>query len=97
MNHLLTFYGLIVGALSAVTFIAYGIDKRAARKNKRRISEAHLQLLAALGGWPGAWVGQRVFRHKTQKFSFRVVFWLIVASHLILLGGLVYMSLGGES
>lgn len=27
-----------------------------------------------------------LFRHKTQKVSFRAVYWLIIAIHLLLLG-----------
>ena len=41
-----------------------------------------LHLFAFVGGWPGAWLGQRIFHHKTEKLSFRLVFWLIVAAHL---------------
>lgn len=65
-------------ALSVVTFAAYGLDKRAARKGNWRISESTLHLLALLGGWPGALVAQGVFRHKTSKQPFRTVFWITV-------------------
>ncbi|RYM12717.1 DUF1294 domain-containing protein [Pseudomonas aeruginosa] len=34
-----------------------------------------------LGGWPGALVAQQVFRHKTRKLSFQLVFWGIVLLH----------------
>lgn len=76
--------GLLVAAcltasLSLVTLVVYGIDKRAARKGKTRVAERTLHLLAAMGGWPGAYVGQRIFRHKTQKQSFRRLFWLTLA------------------
>jgi len=40
-----------------------------------RIDAAHLRML---GGWPGAFLAQRVFRHKTSKLSYQVVFWAIV-------------------
>ena len=39
-------------------------------------------MLALLGGWPGAFLAQRYFRHKTQKVSFQIVSWLIVALHV---------------
>jgi uncharacterized membrane protein YsdA (DUF1294 family) len=40
-----------------------------------------LHLLSLAGGWPGALVAQRAFRHKTQKLSFKIVLWAIVAAH----------------
>ena len=43
-----------------------------------------------LGGWAGGWLGQRVWRHKTQKTSYRVVFWLIGVLHVGVLIALVY-------
>jgi uncharacterized membrane protein YsdA (DUF1294 family) len=60
---------------SAVAFILYGVDKAASQKSSRRVSENTLHLWALLGGWPGALAGQRVFRHKTRKLSFQIVFW----------------------
>ena len=31
-------------------------------------------MIGLLGGWPGAWIAQQSFRHKTQKGSFRLAF-----------------------
>ena len=75
-------YLTVMGVMSLVCFIAYGIDKRQAGNGGRRISERTLQLLAFLGGWPGALLGQRQFRHKTQKVGFRIVLWMIIALHV---------------
>ena len=82
MKHLVLAYFAVVGILSLVAFIAYGFDKRRAQANGRRVPENTLHLLALFGGWPGALLGQRIFRHKTQKFGFRFVFWLCVTLHL---------------
>lgn len=68
----------LCGVLSLVTFIAYALDKAAARKGSWRTPESTLHLLSLLGGWPGALVAQRKLRHKTRKPSFRLVFWLTV-------------------
>lgn len=68
---------LYVG-LSIVAFIYYGLDKSAARDHRRRVAETTLILIGMLGGWPGAIVGQQVFRHKTAKVTFRAVFWVSV-------------------
>ena len=58
-------------AVNAVTFIVYGIDKYKAKKAKWRISEATLLLLAVLGGSVGAWVGLKVWHHKTMHKKFK--------------------------
>jgi uncharacterized membrane protein YsdA (DUF1294 family) len=66
-------------AASLATAVAYGIDKAAAQSGAWRTSERTLHVLALLGGWPGALIAQRVFRHKSRKASFRFEFWATVA------------------
>ncbi|EGN0091435.1 DUF1294 domain-containing protein, partial [Salmonella enterica subsp. enterica serovar Enteritidis] len=51
-----------------------GIDKTAARKTWRRVPESTLLVFGVVGGWPGAIVGQQLFRHKTQKQPFKTYF-----------------------
>jgi uncharacterized membrane protein YsdA (DUF1294 family) len=72
------------GVTSLILFALYGIDKRAARLSRRRISEARLHFLAVIGGIPGALLAQQVFRHKTRKTSFQLVTWAIVILHVAL-------------
>jgi uncharacterized membrane protein YsdA (DUF1294 family) len=62
-------------------FIAFGLDKRAARRGRWRVPEASLHLVELLGGFPGALIGQRIFRHKRRKARYMLIFWLIVALH----------------
>lgn len=62
--HQYTLYYLLV--INAVTFLLYGIDKYKAKKNKWRISEATLLMIAVIGGSIGAWVGMRLWHHKTM-------------------------------
>lgn len=57
-------------ALSAVTFLAYALDKSAATSGRWRTAEQTLHLFSLLGGWPGALVAQQILRHKTSKQSF---------------------------
>lgn len=64
-------------AVSVITFLFYGFDKYQARQNGTRIPEAVLHLLALAGGTIGALLGQILFRHKTKKWQFRLVFILI--------------------
>jgi uncharacterized membrane protein YsdA (DUF1294 family) len=45
--------------------------------------ESVLHLQEICGGWPGTYLGQRWFRHKSSKRSFRVPFWLIVALYQV--------------
>ena len=75
-----TYYVLI---LNFVTMLVYGIDKFKAKKGIWRIPESTLLLLAVLGGSIGAWLGMRVWRHKTQHMKFKygipVIFILQVA------------------
>ena len=72
-----------VALMSAVTFGLYTWDKRQARRGGWRISEPTLQFWAFFGGWPGAFVAQRLLRHKSSKGSFLVRYWLIVLFHQI--------------
>ncbi len=63
---------------SFLTFLKYGLDKSAAKKNKWRTPEITLHLLAIIGGWPGALIAQQTLRHKSKKVSFRIVLWFTV-------------------
>lgn len=74
--------GLPTG-ITVFTFLAYRSDKRRAETGRWRIPESTLHLAELLGGWPGGFLGQRVFRHKTSKISYQVVFWFIVFLHQI--------------
>jgi len=79
----------VYAIMSVVLFAAYGADKAAAQRGESRTSEKALHLMAAAGGWPGALVAQRVFRHKTMKRSFRRVFWLTVTANCLALAAWV--------
>ena len=72
--------------MSLLTVLAYAWDKRRAIRGGWRIPESRLHLLELLGGWPGALVARHWLRHKTQKGSYRLVFWFIVLLHLSLWG-----------
>lgn len=67
--------------VSLVTFFVYRSDKRRAQSGAWRVPEATLHFLGAIGGWPGALLAQRRYRHKTSKPSFQIVFWLILLLH----------------
>ena len=65
-------------ALNSVTMMYYLWDKMIAPTHIVRVPEVVLHLLALFGGSPAALLGQKLFRHKTQKTTFRMWFWLIV-------------------
>lgn len=83
---------LYLAGISLVTFVQYGWDKRQARKQKRRIPEKRLHLLALLGGTPGAFLGQLAFRHKTRKKRFQIVFIGVVLLQVTLVVTWVYLK-----
>lgn len=62
-----------LAAINLLAFGAYGIDKWKAVHDKWRTPERTLVLLAAAGGGLGAWLGMKVFRHKTKHTLFRVL------------------------
>lgn len=71
----LPFFFLILYLVSScVAYLAYVFDKAAALQGKWRTSEQTLHLLSLIGGWPGAVLAQRAYRHKTQKRSFQLTF-----------------------
>ena len=90
MNIAIASYLSLILVMSFATFFAYGWDKGQAANGGRRISERTLQLMAFLGGWPGAILGQRQYRHKTQKMSFRIVFWIVVVLHVSIVSAVAY-------
>ena len=65
--------------LSVIAFVAYGLDKAAARTGHWRTAEGTLHLFSLAGGWPGALLAQQFLRHKTSKQSFIAVSWFAVA------------------
>lgn len=69
---------LFYALASTTTFMVYAFDKAAAFQNRRRTRENTLHLLGLVGGWPGALVAQRMFRHKSKKEAFQSDFWITV-------------------
>ena len=76
--------------LSAATFLMYWKDKKAATEDCQRTPENTLHILAVLGGWPGALIGQQKLRHKTKKVSFRIVLWSTIFINLAMLLALLF-------
>lgn len=66
--------------MSAVAFIIFGYDKLMAKKGGWRIPERVLLTLAVILGGPGAYIGMKVFHHKTlhKKFTLTVPVFAVI-------------------
>jgi uncharacterized membrane protein YsdA (DUF1294 family)/cold shock CspA family protein len=78
--------------IAGLTFLMFGLDKRAALNERQRVPEKTLHLLSLAGGWPGALLARPLFRHKTRKQPFRTVFWLTVVVNLVAVGVFLFSS-----
>ena len=75
---------IIIVIINIVTFIIYGIDKYKAKKGKWRIPENSLIGLAIIGGSIGAYLGMRVWHHKTMHLKFKYGIPLIIAIQMVI-------------
>lgn len=70
MLNFILFSILWLVAWSVITIVVYRNDKRNAEQGRWRIEEFRLHSLAFFGGWPGAYLAQRLFKHKLKhKFQ----------------------------
>lgn len=83
--HLLVYYLMA----SLLSLVLYGFDKTSAEGGGWRVREDTLHLVDILGGWPGAYVAQQIFRHKTRKKAFRRTYWGTVLINSVILGWLL--------
>lgn len=58
-------------AINVFAFFLYGIDKWKAKRSKWRIPEMTLLSIAVIGGSVGAWIGVKVWHHKTMHKKFK--------------------------
>lgn len=75
---------LYLAAINLIAFLLYGIDKWKSRHAKWRITEARLLTVALLGGSLGAFLGMKIWHHKTLHPRFRYGLPLILFLHLAL-------------
>ena len=79
---ILLLYTLII---NIALFFTMGFDKHCAVKEKRRIPEATLFILALLGGSIGGFLSMKLFHHKTKKWYFKIGFPLILICQITLI------------
>lgn len=79
--------------INVITFFIYGLDKKKAKQGKWRIRESTLLGLAAIGGSIGAWLGMKVWHHKTQHIQFKYGVPLILFVQIVLIGLIWYFGI----
>lgn len=75
----------LIFILSIIEFSLMGYDKHQAEAGGSRVPEKTLLGLGVIGGAVGGLLGMQVFRHKTRKQYFWLVFGVSAAIHLFLL------------
>ncbi len=83
---------LVYVVMSVVTFIAYAIDKSSAKNGAWRTSEKTLHWMAFACGWPGAWLGQQLLRHKSSKPTFRWMFFMTIVANILVFAATIYWT-----
>ena len=68
VKHIVLIYFAMI---NVVAFFVYGIDKWKSQHDRWRVPESMLLGLAAIGGSVGAWLGMKVWHHKTQHKKFK--------------------------
>ncbi len=81
MKYILIYLGLI----NLLGFFAMFLDKQKAKRNKWRIPEKTLFLLAVIGGSLGTTLGMHIFHHKTKHWYFKFGMPLILIVQIILI------------
>lgn len=87
LTNIFTIKNLIIYLIiiNIIAFLAMFIDKRKAKKDRWRIKESTLLILALIGGSIGAILGMYVFHHKTQKPRFYVGIPIIIVLQILLI------------
>ncbi|MGN0438574.1 MAG: DUF1294 domain-containing protein, partial [Lachnospiraceae bacterium] len=80
INYFLICYYIFV---NFIAFVLYGADKHKAVKHQWRIPEKVLLGIAFLGGCLGAFLGMKVFHHKTKHMLFQLLVPVAIVLHII--------------
>jgi uncharacterized membrane protein YsdA (DUF1294 family) len=91
------FLPFLYAAMSGLTIFAYAFDKRAAMTRRWRAQEQTLHLFELCGGWPGAWIAQKLFRHKGRRTSFQITFWFCVIMNIAALTWYVTRQISADA
>lgn len=89
MKIFLVFYAI----MNVVTLVLYGADKAKAKRGSWRIPEKTLLLFAMCFGGLGAFLGMKLFRHKTKHTSFRILVPVFMIIQFIIIAAGAYFFL----
>ncbi len=81
MLAILSYYFVV----NIILYFAMYFDKKAAIKNKSRIPEKKLYLLAVVGGGFGGLFGMSLHRHKTKHLDFVIIYTISALLHFIVI------------
>ncbi|NIY91172.1 DUF1294 domain-containing protein [Vibrio diazotrophicus] len=70
---------------TAIVLAVYLLDKRNEKRTKAVTGESALLFLSALGGWPGAVIGQYSFNLQPKSFTFQLLFFIVMSLHIAFL------------
>ena len=77
-------------SINVIAFVLYGYDKMISNTDKTRVPEVVLHLVSLVGGSLAALFAQNLFRHKINKYKFKLIFWFIVFIQAVLIWFVFY-------
>lgn len=84
---------IYLAIINVLTFFVYGNDKKRAIKHSYRIPENVLIRLAVFGGSFGAFLGMKIFHHKTLHRKFSIGIPIIMAVQILVIAMVLYFVL----
>lgn len=79
-----TILQVLIITANAISLVAFGVDKLNSKRNRSRIPDSKLLLLALFAPF-GALIGMFLFRHKTRKIKFLLVPIFVVVQIILLI------------
>ena len=83
-------------AWNIITGLLMGIDKLKAKGGYWRISEKTLLISAILMGGLGTYCGSKIFKHKTQKKSFKIMLSLAIIVNIATMAAIIYLKVSSK-
>ncbi len=87
-------FWIAYGVWNLLIFLLYGIDKAKAKAEAQRIKESTLIWCAFVFGAIGAFLGSKVFHHKTQKTKFKILLPIALLLNILVLAAIIAWFMG---